>query len=98
LIALQNLRGSQGNFDVIFQHQLLVGFSFVDIVVHFFVKSKKINMSGNNKDPADVVQQFIEKNKNALSEISFGGVMGYCSGMAFRRVGKAVGVVVGVGE
>jgi len=30
-------------------------------------------MSGNNKDPADVVQQFIEKNKNALSEISFGG-------------------------
>jgi len=23
--------------------------------------------------------------------------MGYCSGMAFRRVGKAVGVVVGVG-
>jgi len=54
-------------------------------------------MSGNNKDPADMVQQFVEKNKDALSEISFGGVMGYCSGMAFRRVGKAVGVVVGVG-
>jgi len=44
-----------------------------------------------------MVQQFVEKNKDALSEISFGGVMGYCSGMAFRRVGKAVGVVVGVG-
>jgi len=54
-------------------------------------------MSGNNKDPADMVQQFVEKNKDALSEISFGGVMGYCSGMAFRRVGKAVGVVVGIG-
>ena len=30
-------------------------------------------MSGNNKEPMDVVNQFIDKNKDALSEISFGG-------------------------
>jgi len=54
-------------------------------------------MSGNNKEPMDVVNQFIDKNKDALSEISFGGVMGYCSGMAFRKVGRGVGLVAGVG-
>jgi hypothetical protein len=30
-------------------------------------------MSSNNQDPMDVVNQFIDKNKDALSEISFGG-------------------------
>ena len=30
-------------------------------------------MSGNNKEPMDVINQFIDKNKDALSEISFGG-------------------------
>jgi hypothetical protein len=30
-------------------------------------------MSGNSKEPMDVVNQFIDKNKDALSEISFGG-------------------------
>lgn len=54
-------------------------------------------MSKDQPDPADVLQQFIEKNKDAISQVSFGGVMGYCSGMAFRRVGRAVGLVIGVG-
>ena len=40
-------------------------------------------MPDNSKDPADVVQQFIEKNKDALSEISFGGgtMTSYCNQM-----------------
>jgi len=53
-------------------------------------------MSGN-KDPLDIVQQFIDKNSDSFGQIGFGGVMGYCSGMAFRRVGKFVGLVIGVG-
>mmetsp|Transcript_13564 Transcript_13564/g.28439 ORF Transcript_13564/g.28439 Transcript_13564/m.28439 type:complete len:127 (+) Transcript_13564:184-564(+) len=53
-------------------------------------------MSGNN-DPMDAVQHFIDKNKDSFEQIGFGGVMGYCSGMAFRKAGKVVGVVIGVG-
>lgn len=45
----------------------------------------------------DAVNEFLEKNKPAIGEIGFGGAMGYFSGMAFRRVGKAVGVVIGLG-
>lgn len=50
-----------------------------------------------NKDPLDIVQQFIDKNKDSFGQIGFGGAMGYCSGMAFRRVGKFFGLVIGVG-
>jgi len=49
------------------------------------------------KDPLDIVQQFIDKNNAAFGNIGFGGVMGYCSGMAFRKAGKFVGFVIGVG-
>ena len=45
----------------------------------------------------DPVKEFIEKSSPAMGEIGFGGVMGYCSGVAFRRVGRAMGVVVGLG-
>ena len=39
-----------------------------------FNKEQEVKkMSGNNKEPMDVVNQFIDKNKDALSEISFGG-------------------------
>ena len=30
-------------------------------------------MSKDQQDPADVLQQFIEKNKDAISQVSFGG-------------------------
>mmetsp|Transcript_6132 Transcript_6132/g.14883 ORF Transcript_6132/g.14883 Transcript_6132/m.14883 type:complete len:126 (-) Transcript_6132:1558-1935(-) len=50
-----------------------------------------------NKDPLDIVQQFIDKNKDSFGQIGFGGAMGYCSGMAFRRVGKIFGLMIGVG-
>jgi uncharacterized membrane protein (Fun14 family) len=47
-----------------------------------------------NKDP---VEQTLDKLKPLLSELSFGSVMGYCSGYAFKKVGKALAFVVGVG-
>lgn len=47
-----------------------------------------------NKDP---VNEAIEKLKPALSQFSFGGVMGYCSGMALKKVGKGLAYVVGMG-
>jgi len=48
-------------------------------------------------DPLDIVQKFLDKNKDAFGNIGFGGAMGYCSGMAFRKVGKFVGFVIGCG-
>ena len=43
------------------------------------------------------VTLFIKANMPAAEQLGFGGVMGYCSGMAFRRVGRAFGVVIGLG-
>ena len=45
----------------------------------------------------DQVTELIKANGPAMNQMGFGGVMGYCSGMAFRRVGRFVGVVVGLG-
>ncbi|KAG7355793.1 FUN14 family protein [Nitzschia inconspicua] len=51
----------------------------------------------SSSDPVDVVKQYIEKNKDALSQISFGGVMGYCSGLAFRKASRFAAVIIGAG-
>lgn len=51
-------------------------------------------MSNNNND---AVNEMMERMKPAATEVSFGGLMGFCSGMAFRRVGRAAGVVIGLG-
>jgi uncharacterized membrane protein (Fun14 family) len=47
-----------------------------------------------SKDP---MEQAIDKMKPILAQLSFGSVMGYCSGMALKKVGKAVAFVVGIG-
>ena len=44
----------------------------------------------------DPMNQLIEKAKPQLSKLSFGGVIGYCSGAAAKKVGKAVSVFVGL--
>ena len=49
---------------------------------------------GEKQDP---VEQTIEKLKPLLSELSFGSVVGYCSGYAMKKVGKAMAFVIGVG-
>jgi uncharacterized membrane protein (Fun14 family) len=46
---------------------------------------------------SDPVIEMLERAKPAIEQLSFGGMMGFCSGMAFRRVGRAFGVVIGVG-
>ena len=46
---------------------------------------------------ADAVMEYLKKAQPAMGEIGFGGVMGYCSGMAFRKAGRAAAVVLGGG-
>lgn len=45
----------------------------------------------------DHVETALDKLKPMLQELSFGGLMGYCSGLAMKKIGKAVAFVVGVG-
>ena len=45
----------------------------------------------------DPVNEALERLKVAAPELTFGGAMGYASGMAFRRIGRVFGVVVGLG-
>jgi FUN14 domain-containing protein 1 len=51
-------------------------------------------MSGQTPD---AVAEFLERSKVAAPAVGFGGVLGYCSGMAFRKAGKVAGVVIGLG-
>ena len=44
----------------------------------------------------DAMDKLIEKAKPHLSKFSFGGVVGYCSGAAAKKVGKAVAVLAGL--
>lgn len=43
----------------------------------------------------DIVEQAIDKAKPILMNIGFGGVMGFCSGMALKKVGQSLAVIIG---
>jgi uncharacterized membrane protein (Fun14 family) len=45
----------------------------------------------------DPVEQALEKLKPVLQQVSFGSVVGYCSGTALKKIGKAMAFVIGVG-
>lgn len=45
----------------------------------------------------DVVEKAIDAAKPIISKMGFGAVMGYCSGMALHKVGKALAFVIGLG-
>lgn len=44
----------------------------------------------------DAVESALQKATPFLSNITFGGLMGFTSGYALKKVGKALAVVVGV--
>lgn len=49
------------------------------------------------EEKKDSVEQAIEKAKPFLANLSFGAVMGYCSGTAMKKVGQALAMVIGLG-
>ncbi|CAM9834260.1 unnamed protein product [Ectocarpus sp. 6 AP-2014] len=50
---------------------------------------------GGNDD--DEVTKLIDKYGDRIGEVGFGGVVGFCSGYAMMKVGKAIAFVIGVG-
>ena len=50
-------------------------------------------MSGKKSDP---VSEAIELARPHLGKLSFGGIVGYCSGAAAKKVGKALAVLGGL--
>lgn len=47
-----------------------------------------------NEDP---VKAMLEKAQPIIAKLGFGSVVGYCSGMALKKIGKAVAFVIGIG-
>jgi uncharacterized membrane protein (Fun14 family) len=50
-----------------------------------------------NKDSNDPMASALEKAKPYVEQLTFGSIMGFCSGYALKKVGKAAAVVVGCG-
>ena len=46
---------------------------------------------------SDPMAAAIDKAKPIIAKISFGSLMGYCSGYCLKKVGKAAAVVLGFG-
>ena len=49
------------------------------------------------KASSDPVATAIDKLKPIIAKISFGSIMGYCSGYALKKAGKAAAVILGAG-
>jgi uncharacterized membrane protein (Fun14 family) len=55
-------------------------------------------MPGPTKEElSDAMNQAIENAGPLMKQLSFGTVVGYCSGAAAKKVGKALAVVIGMG-
>eukprot|EP00559_Dactyliosolen_fragilissimus_P002729 CAMPEP_0184854794 /NCGR_PEP_ID=MMETSP0580-20130426/191_1 /TAXON_ID=1118495 /ORGANISM="Dactyliosolen fragilissimus" /LENGTH=98 /DNA_ID=CAMNT_0027349129 /DNA_START=63 /DNA_END=356 /DNA_ORIENTATION=+ len=51
---------------------------------------------GSDSEAKDAVSEAIEKAKPVLSKLTFGSIVGYCSGAATKKVGKAIAVLGGL--
>ena len=56
-----------------------------------------MKMVENKEEKPDAVEKLLDKAKPLFAKISFGGVMGYCSGTALKKVGKSLAFVIGCG-
>ena len=57
--------------------------------------NKSSSNDGSDDDKDDPVIKFMQQYSPQLSQLSFGGVMGFCSGLSLKRLGKAAAYVVG---
>ena len=47
--------------------------------------------------PEDPMASAIDRAKPILAKVSFGSIVGYCSGVALKKAGKLAAVVLGAG-
>ena len=50
-----------------------------------------------DKSEKDAVEQALDRLKPLAAQIGVGGIMGYCTGMAMKKVGKVLATVLGLG-
>ena len=70
------------------------------IFVLFYYSLKKTSdwtMTDGAVDKNDPINQLLDKAKPIISKISFGSIVGYCSGAAAKKIGKAVAILCGLG-
>ena len=58
------------------------------------VENKELDESSSSSDPMATA---LEAAKPIIAKISFGSIMGYCSGYALKKIGKAAAVILGCG-
>lgn len=55
----------------------------------------------DNKQPLeekkDAVERALESLKPLATQVGVGGIMGYCTGMAMKKVGKVLATILGLG-
>lgn len=55
------------------------------------------NNTGTGRDKPDEVDNYIKSLRPVLEQLGFGGLMGFCSGIALKRVGQIAAYCVGFG-
>lgn len=48
-------------------------------------------------DENDPVNQFLDKVRPHVAKLTFGSIVGYCSGAAAKKIGRALAVLCGLG-
>lgn len=48
-------------------------------------------------EPKDAVERALDSLKPVLTQMGVGGIMGYCTGMALKKVGKTLATILGLG-
>lgn len=69
----------------------------VVLVVLYWYKLNQIPLNMTVKDESDPVNQLLDKVRPHVAKLTFGSIVGYCSGAAAKKIGRALAVICGLG-
>jgi len=61
------------------------------------VHLNQISLNMTVKDENDPVNQLLDKVRPHVAKLTFGSIVGYCSGAAAKKIGRALAVLCGLG-
>jgi hypothetical protein len=82
---------ARAEYEFIFAFGFRIIFFFL-VIIHQSIT----NIMTLKKSDDDEISMIIEKLKPYASKITFGTVVGYCSGAAAKKIGKLIAVLTGV--
>jgi len=76
-------------------------FYLLNCIVHHIttviIPLNKILLNMTVKDENDPVNQMLDKLRPHVAKLTFGSLVGYCSGAAAKKIGRALAVICGLG-